>query len=135
VTDGTIGLWRACKTIWDEWICGELICLPSSSNTISFGCSNMMAARTFTTIACILSAFSALSLFACILQIINSNKLLITISKGITIASLLIGAIGLAVGIIFVTQDNAYTISVAAIFAIIALIMNVIGVVLTIIIP
>ena len=131
IAEGTIGLWRACQTIWNEWICGDLICLPSS-NSIVFNCSNMMAARIFITMACILSALSAMSLFICALNITYSNRLLIMISKGITFFSLMMGIIGLVIGIIFITEGNAYTISVATILAIIALIINLIGVILSI---
>jgi hypothetical protein len=47
---------------------------------------------------------------------------------------LMIGFIGLVIGIIFINEGNAYTISIAAILAITALIINLIGVVLAIMI-
>jgi hypothetical protein len=129
------GLWRSCGSISGNTICSDL---PSSCSLVigeSAGiCHKMMAARAFVTIACIISGISAICLFACALQIINQNQRVIMISKALAIGSFVMGVIGLAIGIAVTTYTGILPIkaslSVAAILAIVAVVTNLLGTVL-----
>ncbi len=94
-----------------------------------------MVSRAFTTIACIISALSALCLFACAIIRTDSNRIVIIISKILPFVSLIAGVIGLALGIAFITDIlSDYEIDVAAIMGITAVAINAIGAVFTLMI-
>lgn len=88
--------------------------------------------------ACIVSAVSAISLFACMLEVINKNKIVVVISKILTIVAFVMGIIGVTIGIVLATETGYLpikaSIDVAAILAIVALSINFIGAISTLII-
>ncbi|CAF3669271.1 unnamed protein product [Rotaria socialis] len=118
-TQVTIGLWRGCASILQLTACSNLLSSCTLRNGESLPlCQKMMAARAFVTIACIISGASAVCLFAYILQIT--------------------GVIGIALGIVFATDNGGLpikkSVSVGAILAILAVAMNLIGAVLSLLV-
>jgi hypothetical protein len=94
----------------------------------------MMASRAFITIACIISALSALCLFACGVISKDSDQVLIIIGKFLLIVSFIAGLIGVAVGIAFVTNSPIeHALAASGIIGIIAVIINAITAVVAII--
>ncbi len=94
----------------------------------------MMVSRAFVTIACIISALSALCLFVCGVIRKDSDQVLIIISKILLIVSFIAGLIGVAVGVAFVTNSPfEYGLAASAIIGIIAVIINAITAVVAII--
>ena len=79
--------------------------------------------------ACILSAFAAICLFTRVVESLGSNTIVSLISKGLPVLSLISGIIGVALGISFATFGTL-KIGGAAIVAIVALIVNLVGAVL-----
>jgi hypothetical protein len=85
----------------------------------------MRVSRSFVTIACITSAFSALSLFVCGVKRTDSDRILIILSKIILLVSFIAGLIGVAVGIAFITDSSLKCVLAAsAIIGIIAVVIN-----------
>jgi hypothetical protein len=88
----------------------------------------MMVARAFVTIACILSALSALCLFACIITRTDLNRIMSIISNILPIVSFVAGLIGLSFGIAFImTFPVDFQMDVATILGITAVGINAIG--------
>ncbi|CAF3435174.1 unnamed protein product [Rotaria socialis] len=138
-TQVTIGLWRGCASILQLTACSNLLSSCTLRNGESLPlCQKMMAARAFVTIACIISGASAVCLFAYILQSINKYQKVLIISKILTFSSLVTGVIGIALGIVFATDNGGLpikkSVSVGAILAILAVAMNLIGAVLSLLV-
>ncbi|CAF3332150.1 unnamed protein product [Rotaria socialis] len=131
----TIGLWRACISINGPTQCGYIIsdCKLYRGQAIQ-RCHKMMAARVFVTIACILSALSAVCIFTYIIIKTDANQIIFMISKVLPILSFIAGAIGLAVGIAFITPSDSIKLSSATFVDIVAVAINVIGAILTVLI-
>ncbi|CAF2064200.1 unnamed protein product, partial [Rotaria magnacalcarata] len=135
----TIGLWRSCFSMLQSTKC---LNIPSSctlpNGESSSLCQKMMAARAFVTVACIISGASAICLFAYILQSINKYQKVIIISKILTFSSLLAGVIGITLGIVSTTDNGGLpikiSVSVGAILAILAVAINLIGAVLSLLV-
>jgi hypothetical protein len=79
------------------------------------------------TIACILSALSALCILACGFVVTSSDKILILVAKALPLVTLVAGIIGVAVGISAVSTGGPGSLGVAAILGIIAVIINLAG--------
>ncbi|CAF4235834.1 unnamed protein product, partial [Rotaria magnacalcarata] len=113
----TIGLWRSCFSMLQSTKC---LNIPSSctlpNGESSSLCQKMMAARAFVTVACIISGASAICLFAYILQ----------------------SVIGITLGIVSTTDNGGLpikiSVSVGAILAILAVAINLIGAVLSLLV-
>ena len=97
------GLWRACVSTEDETTCRKLpkTCSQELPENLP-ACNKMMVSRAFVTIACIISALSALCLFACAMIEQLRDRIVIMISKVLPIVSFIAGVIGVAVGIAFI---------------------------------
>ncbi|CAF2955200.1 unnamed protein product [Rotaria sp. Silwood2] len=93
-----------------------------------------MAARAFITIACILSGLSVVCLVMCAVIKTDSNHIVFMISKALPFVSFVAGIIGLAVGIAFVTAPGGRKISSAAFVGIAAVVINMIGAALALLI-
>ncbi|CAF1661271.1 unnamed protein product [Adineta ricciae] len=135
LAESSIGLWRVCLTVVEVQICyGDVSSCESIKGELASACHKMLAARSFVTLACIFSAISGICLFACLLESINKNTNVITMIKIIPIICFIIGIIGLALGISYTTVTGPEIISMSlgagAILAIIAVILNLIGVIL-----
>jgi len=134
----TVGLWRTCVSSDDTTKCLKLALTCSQETSESLpACNEMMVSRAFTTIACIISALSALCLFACAIIRTDSNRIVMIISKILPLISLVAGVIGVAVGIAFINNSTPlldYEIDVAAIMGITAVAINVIGALFTLMI-
>ena len=128
------GLWRACRLIYDQWVCGNLICADPTGAGASI-CAKMYAARTFVTLACIFSILSAICLLARLVEKIGSNRVLGLLVKGLPVLSLLMGIIGVPIGIVFIVKDAEFQIAAGSILAIVALVINLIGAVLAALAP
>ncbi|CAF1631779.1 unnamed protein product [Adineta ricciae] len=139
LAESSIGLWRVCLTVFGVHTCSDHV---SSCESIKGEhanvCHKMLAARAFMTLACIFSAISATCLFACLLESINKNTNVITMIKIIPFVCFIMGIIGLALGISYTTVTGPEIISMSlgagAILAIIAVILNLIGAILALII-
>jgi hypothetical protein len=122
-------MWKLCGSTAYEKVCADYTCISRNDN--SGTCSKLSAAKAFVTLACILSGISALCLFACIVTTDNIHRMLLLAAKGLVFASLITGIIGVAVGI-SATTDLANTLfksslGAAAIIGIVALIINLSG--------
>ena len=125
-----LGLWRFCQQQQGQSICIAFDCNTDTTKDSAL-CSKMQAARAFVTMACILSAFAAICLFTRVVESLGSNTIVSLISKALPILSLISGIIGVALGISFATSATLnLKIGGAAIVAIIALIVNLVGAVL-----
>lgn len=129
-----MGLWKGCGTVYDTLACGNLVCLSTSLGGSDSQCAKMLTARTFVTIACIMSILSVIFLFARLVESADSNRIVILISKSLPLITLIAGIIGVAVGIAFVTYKDALKINAAAILGIVALVINLVGAILAAII-
>ncbi|CAF5086136.1 unnamed protein product, partial [Rotaria magnacalcarata] len=131
----TIGLWRACISINGPTKCGNIIsdCELYRGQAIQ-RCHKMIAARAFVTIACILSALSAVCIFTYIIIQTETNQILFMISKVLPILSFIAGIIGLAVGIAFITSSDSVKLSSATFVDIVAVAINVIGAILAVLV-
>ena len=135
----SVGLWRSCVSVPDNKVCvngpDPSICSLITGETADV-CHKMIAARAFITIACIISGISAVCFFARTLETINQNKMVIMTSMGLAIGSFVAGVIGLALGITATTATGSLPVKVsinaAAILAIIAVVINLIGAVLAV---
>jgi hypothetical protein len=124
----TAGLWRLCSMDNDTFECIGFLQEKSSAN------DKLMTARAFITIACILSSLSVLSII--LHGLINEDSkrkisiLVIVLAGG----SLLGGIIGVAVGISYIKSDvigEGFTFGVSSILGIIGIVLNFIGVIIT----
>jgi hypothetical protein len=134
-----IGLWRSCVSVPGNKMCSDGAS-PSMCSLVTGEaadiCHKTMAARAFITIACIISGVSAICFFACALKTINQNKMAIMIGIALTISSFVAGVIGLGLGITVTTATGSLpikaSISSAAIIAIVAVVVNMLGTVLAV---
>ncbi len=74
-----------------------------------------------------MSFISTSLLLVCLAQGANGSLKLLQWTKGLPGGSIPVGIIGVAFGIAFVTYEDAYDVSTAAILGIIALIINLVG--------
>lgn len=99
-----------------------------------------MGSRVFTTIVCIFSSFSILSVLLILLANADSKKIAALFTIVFSIGSLIAGIIGFALGISFVLQSNeleflvqttrlkpSLKIGASSIIAIIALVLNIVA--------
>lgn len=126
----TLGLWKACVSINTVSQCSSLRTgvLPSAQN------AQMLSARSFITIACILSGFAATCVIACLLVKEDSNGILVKLAKILSVVALVGGIIGVAAGINFTIPNSLLRINVASILGIIALVFNLVGAVVVLLI-
>ncbi len=94
----TTGLWKTCDSSGGSKQCVDITCPQSGSDTAGL-CSKILAARAFVTLACIISAISALCLLLSVGMIDKTRQILINVGKGLAFACLIMGIIGIAVGI------------------------------------
>jgi hypothetical protein len=117
----TVGLWKACESVGSTKICRY----PQSKAD-----QKTMSTRAFITICCILSPLSVASILY-----INEDlkKKISLLAKGLAIASLVSGIIGVSIAISVVVKgiDLGGKMGVSCILAIIALIFNLAGAVTT----
>jgi hypothetical protein len=92
-------------------------------------------AQSFMTVACISSGISLLLLAICLLKGETISPVLARISKSSPVGSLVTAIIGTAVGISFIVSDTTYSLAVAAILGIVAIIVNLAGVIVAALIP
>ena len=88
-------------------------------------------------VACISAAVAAVALiFHLILSTRNDGKpALRRLAKGFPSASFVVGVIGVAVGISFVTKGGLYSLGAGAILGIVALVLSLAGTITAILIP
>ncbi len=99
------GLWQSCETDPNiGQVCVGITC-PQQDDTTNI-CSRLLAARAFVTLACIMSGFSALLLFACVATDDNIRRILLIAGKGLAFTCLIMGIIGVTVGINVTTDTN-----------------------------
>ena len=130
------GLWRGCSTVPGAAFCLDTVSscpseLPPSLVAI---CHKMIAAKAFMTLACLLSAFSALCIFSNLTNNTNSNSMMIMICRLLPVLCFVCGIIGVGLGIAYITDQELLKISTAAILGIAAVVLNLIGAVLTVLI-
>jgi hypothetical protein len=130
-----IGLWQSCETILNlGQQCFNINC-PQGDTTIF--CSKILAARVFVTLACIISAISALLLFATAVTNDNIRRILLMAGKGLAFACLIIGTIGVAVGINVATDTGLQTNltwGASSIIGIVAIVLNFCGAIASVLI-
>ena len=132
--EATFGLWQGCASTSIAKVCLD-ICPVTSYD--SGPCPKTIAARAFVTLACILSGISALCLFACAVTGDNTNRTLLLAGKGLVFVCLVMGIIGVAVGIsgaIDIGAANKLDVGAAAIIGIVALIFNLGGAIVSLLI-
>jgi len=126
-----IGLWRFCEQIENlGYECGDIICKGSA-------CSKLYSARAFVILACIMSAISALLLFACAAISDNTRRILLMAGKGLAFVSLIMGIIGVALGINFCMEaisETKLNWGASAIIGIIAIVVNFCGAITSVLI-
>lgn len=134
----TFGLWRGCVFTGDEneIPCSDILC--PSENLSSSTCAKIRAAGAFIAITCLFSGICGL---LCIVYCAMAGdkklrKLLLT-QKILALASLVTGIIGVALGIAGTTgipSDTTLKMGDAAIIAIAAVVGNLIGAVLLVLV-
>ena len=146
VTGGSssYGLWKACLTVLDASVCGNIDCPASSSSSSSslsttYGssetCGKFMAARAFLTLTCILTPFIGAGFFLWAFLSERLPSVVLWILKISIFACLVLGIIGVAIGIAVtlkpyessLTTTTVLTIGPGAIVGIIAIILNLIA--------
>lgn len=83
-------------------------------------------------LVCGVSAIGALLL---LLAAISENRIAMMFAKGLAFASILCGVIGVAVGISWILYSEVFSLSTAGILGILAIILNVISFVCSILMP
>ncbi|UJR24608.1 hypothetical protein I4U23_005983 [Adineta vaga] len=139
LVESTIGLWRLCTTAFGPRKCEDQISSCSLfEGEVASACHKMLAARVFITLACIFSAISAICLVACAIEAINKNPMIVMVVKILPIICFVMGIIGLALGISYTTFTGSISMKVSlgagAILVIIAVIINLIGAILALVI-
>ncbi|UJR24297.1 hypothetical protein I4U23_027264 [Adineta vaga] len=121
----TVGLWQVCRLQG-----AKLSCISLPTEVVS---DKIKAARAFMTICSILCPLSIISIISIISVNENVKKNISFLSKGLAIASLISGIIGVSLGISFsVNEINAgASMGVSCILAIIGLVFNIIGTIIT----
>ncbi len=130
----TLGLWQLCLSLLGRTECGTYTCSDTGSSGTS-GCYKVWMAQSFMTVACISSGISLLLLAICLLKGETISPVLARISKSSPVGSLVTAIIGTAVGISFIVSDTTYSLAVAAILGIVAIIVNLAGVIVAALIP
>jgi hypothetical protein len=117
------GLWQYCGSVNSMSACVSMdsVVLPSNIN------AQMLAARAFITIACILSGIATVCVVVCGFVKEDSSGILVRLAKVLPFATLVGGIIGVAVGIVYAIPSSVLRIGVASILGIIALVFNLIG--------
>ena len=131
----TLGLWRLCLALGGGKACGDFSCTGDGVDQNT--CSRIIAARAFVTLACILSGISVLCLIASAVISGDANRIAVLAAKGLVFACLIMGIIGVAVGIsgtIAFRTGIKFDIGAAAIIGIIAIIINLVGAIVTLLI-
>ncbi|UJR18996.1 hypothetical protein I4U23_022126 [Adineta vaga] len=136
-----IGLWRACaKGSIDNSAASKCGTFNANASDMK---SNIMAARAFVTISCILWALAILSILSILFLDESLKSHISSAAKGLAIACLISGIIGVALGIHFAMEelnqladaanlkDIRSKMNVSSILAIIALVFNLAGAVAT----
>jgi hypothetical protein len=133
-----IGLWQSCETDPNiGQVCVGITC-PQQDDTTNI-CSRLLAARAFVTLACIISGFSALLLFACVATGDNTRRILLIAGKALAFVCLVMGIIGIAVGINVTTDTNGefgiqLSWGASAIIGVIAIVLNFFGAIVSVLI-
>ncbi|CAF1463924.1 unnamed protein product [Rotaria sordida] len=128
----TYGLWRSCVTVSNMKQCVAITC-PSENDEIGF-CSKILVARAFVTISCVLSGISAICLLVYTIIGDSAPRVLLLVAKGLVLACLIMGIIGVAVGInakIDTGSEVKLQLGAAAIIGIVAIIINFFGIIAT----
>ncbi len=130
------GLWRGCQTTPVGSRCSST---PSSCPSglpplIMSICHKMMAAKAFMTFACLLSVFSVLCIFSNLTDNTNSNSMMIMACRILPGVCVVSGIIGVALGIAYINDQEVLSIGAAAILGIVAVVLNLGGAALTILI-
>jgi hypothetical protein len=91
----------------------------------------MMAARAFITLSCILPSLSAVLILLILLISEDFKKVISILAKILSIGSLIVGIIGIALGITFVVKQDesmgAFDLDLSSVLAIIAVVFNLYG--------
>jgi hypothetical protein len=130
----TVGLWKTCGSSGGLKECVDITCPQSESDTTDF-CSKILAARAFVTLACIISAISALCLLISVGMIDKTRQILINVGKGLAFACLIMGIIGIAVGISVTTgtgTEAKLDWGAASIIGIVLIFINLAGAILSV---
>ncbi|CAF1344907.1 unnamed protein product [Rotaria sp. Silwood1] len=132
----TYGLWRYCPSTPDGKTCEDLSC-PSEIFETGF-CNKILAARTFLTLACILSCTSGIIwVLFCAVTVDTTPRLLLLVDKGLTFGCLLAGIIGVAVGIsatMNAESEMKLRLGAAAIVGIVGIVTNIVGALLSVLV-
>ena len=125
----TTGLWKGCATESGQTECATLSC-PSAVLSDAV-CGKILATRALITLACIASAISVVLLLLTTKLSGGQNMMLLLIPKIVAAVTFMIGIIGVALGIYTFKEDtnSLVKLGAAAILGIIALIVNLVGVV------
>jgi len=124
------GLWKVCSPVWNL---GQLCFDIQNEGT------KLLAARAFVTLACIMSGFSALLLFASVATADNIRRILLIAGKGLAFTYLIMGIIGIAVGINVTTDTKGefgtqLSWGASAIIGVIAIVLNFCGAIVSVLI-
>ena len=100
----------------------------------SSACGKYQTGRAFVTLACIFSGLAALCMLACALISTDLSKTLTLLGKILSFITVGVGIIGVAVGISAVSTGGEGSLGVAAILGIIAVIINIAGAIVSMLI-
>jgi hypothetical protein len=123
----TLGLWQECVSLSGSSVCAAFDCSAVSQYSASSGCSQYLAARAFMTLACIMSALSAICLVVYIFIGDKIPSIILLATKILVGVSLLTGIIGVGVGINATSSGIGASVGAAAIVGIVGLILNLAG--------
>ncbi|CAF3992774.1 unnamed protein product [Adineta steineri] len=127
----TYGLWKICASSLSVTECVPVKCSTAIGDS-SF-CSRILAGRAFMTLACILSGITSICLFICAFIDEKTSRILLLIAKALAFICLIMGIISVAAGgstIQTLSQDGVKcNLSAASILGIIAIIINLVGVI------
>ena len=127
-----VGLWASCASVGDTRKCERVtVCDLDASLTV---CTKLKVARAFMTIACLLAPIAAIVFFIQVVLGSNLRKALVYIGVVLTAVTLIAGIIGVAVGGALIGEDSGAKLAAAAIIGIIALIINLVGVIIGILV-
>lgn len=130
------GLWRGCQNTADGSLCLSTTssCPSGLPPSILSICHKMIAAKAFMTFACLLSVFSVLCIFSNLTDNTNSNSMTIMACRILPGVCVVSGIIGVALGIAYINDQEVLSIGAAAILGIVAIVLNLGGAALTILI-
>ncbi|UJR20103.1 hypothetical protein I4U23_023237 [Adineta vaga] len=126
----TKGLWQDCSFVLNRWVCFDSVCSAMTSSQ----CTKMMVTRSTLTITCAISMLVVLLFLACLVLGAKATRGLILSIKIIPIVSLVFAILSLVLGISFATSPYGYSVSGAAIWGIIAAVLNMGGVIVAVMI-